>query len=90
MDVRWDPAKARENRRKHGIRFSEAEAVLYDPRALTIEDPDVTGEARYISIGHDSRSRIVVAVYTYRDEHVRLISARRATRQERTAYEKGI
>ena len=64
--------------------------MLYDPHALTIEDPDVTGEARYISIGQDSRGRIVVVVYTYREEHIRLISARRAARQERTAYEKGI
>jgi uncharacterized DUF497 family protein len=36
MDVRWDPAKARVKRHKHGIRFSTAEAVLYDPHALTI------------------------------------------------------
>ena len=90
MDVRWDPAKARESRRKHCVGFCDAEDALYDPHALTIEDPDAAGEVRFVSIGLNSRGRVLVVVYTYRDEHVRLISARRATRQEKTAYEKRI
>lgn len=90
MEVRWDPIKAADNLRKHGVRFSEAEDVLYDPYALTIEDPDVSTEARFVSVGLGTGGQILVVIYTYRDDHVRLISARRATRQEKIAYEKTI
>ena len=90
MDVRWDPAKAIANLRKHGVRFSDAEAVLYDTHALTIEDPDAADEARYVSIWQDTGGLLVVVVYTYRNDHVRLISARRANRQERMAHEKNL
>ena len=51
MDVRWDPLKAARNLRKHGVRFCDAEDVLYDPHALTIEDVDAVDEARYVSLG---------------------------------------
>ena len=90
MEVRWNPVKATDNLRKHGVRFSEAEDVLYDPYALTIEDPDASTETRFVSVGLGADGQILVVVYTYRDDHVRLISARRATRQEKIAYEKTI
>lgn len=89
-DVHWDPAKAAANRSKHGVCFADAELVLYDPLALTMEDPHAEGENRFVSLGRDATGRITVVVYTYRDDHVRLISARRATRQEQRIYEKGI
>ena len=88
MDVRWDPLKAARNLRKHGVRFSDAEDVLYDPHALTIEDADAADEARYVSVGQGTGGLLLVVVYACRDDHVRLISARRAARQERMAYEK--
>ena len=90
MDVRWDPAKAESNLRKHGIRFSDAELVLYDPVALTFEDARALGEQRFVTVGADARNRVVVLVYTHRADHVRLISASRATRTERRAYEEGV
>ena len=90
MDVQWDPAKAAGNRRKHGVRFTDAEGVLYDPHALTIEDHDALAEARYVSVGRGTCGHILVVVYTYRGDHIRLISARHATHKELSAYEKRI
>jgi len=90
MEITWDPAKAESNFRKHKIRFSDAEAVFFDPMALTIEDETAESEERFVSVGGDALNRVVVVVYTYRGEDIRLISARRATRRERKAYEEGI
>ena len=90
MDVTWDPKKADTNFRKHKIRFSDAEAVLYDPIALTIEGQDAEQEKRFVSVGSDTLGRILVVVYTYRGDKIRIISARRATAKEREYYEKGI
>jgi uncharacterized protein len=90
MRAIWDPVKAKANLEKHGVRFSDAELVLYDPHGVTIEDSAAEGEQRHISIGLDAVGRILVVVYTYRGEDVRLISARLATRMERRYYEEGI
>jgi len=90
MKITWDPAKAESNFRKHKIRFSDAEAVLFDPMALTIADETAESEERFVSVGVDALNRVVVVVYTYRGNDIRLISARRATRRERKAYEEGI
>jgi hypothetical protein len=90
MPVGWDQKKAADNLAKHGVRFADAEPVLYDPRAVTLEDLAAQGERRYVTIGLDTVGRILVAVYTYREDEVRLISVRRATRRERRAYEEGI
>jgi uncharacterized DUF497 family protein len=65
MDVRWDPAKAKANFRKHGVRFSDAESVLFDPLGLSMEDAEAEGEQRFISIGRDSVGRVLVVVYTH-------------------------
>jgi len=90
MDIIWDPAKAKANLRKHGVRFSDAEAVFFDALALTTEDIDAEGENRFVTIGQDSTNRILVLVYTYRDDDIRLISASTAIRNEIKIYEKGI
>jgi uncharacterized DUF497 family protein len=90
MDVIWDPAKAEANLKKHGVHFSDAEAVLYDPLALSMEDDDSEGENRYVAIGRDAVGRVLVVVYTYRDDNIRLISARTANRKEIKVYEKGL
>lgn len=88
MEVVWDSAKAKTNRLKHGIYFSEVEPVFYDPRAISFEDPDSTEEVPYVVIGLDSLGRVIVAVYTYRDNVIRLISARKASKAERKNYER--
>jgi len=90
VDVVWDPEKARSNLKKHGVRFSDAETVLFDPNALTREDMESEGEQRFVTVGMDTLGHIFVVVYTYRGEDIRLISARAATKRERMHYEKGI
>lgn len=90
MDVEWDPGKARVNIRKHGISFSDAQTVLYDRLAISMEDRNAEGENRYLTVGSDALNRIVVVCCTYRNMKVRLISARRATKLERKAYEERI
>ena len=87
MDVLWDPEKAMVNLKKHGVRFSDAETVLFDPNALTREDMESEGEQRFVTVGMDALGRILIVVYTYRGEDIRLISARSATKREKMQYE---
>ena len=65
MEVIWDPLKAEINLQKHRVRFSDAETVLFDPLALSMEDNDAIGEDRYVAIGQDATNQILVVVYTY-------------------------
>ena len=90
MEITWDPKKADANFRKHKIRFSDAELVFFDPLALTIEEQVVSQEKRYVSVGSDALGRILVVVYIYRGDSIRIISARKATSRERKYYEKRI
>ena len=91
MNITWDRRKAEENLAKHQVAFADAEPVLTDPLALTVEDPDAKGEQRFVTVGSDAFGRILAVIYTYRGEtEVRLISARRATKNERGAYARGI
>jgi uncharacterized DUF497 family protein len=87
MDYQWDPEKAASNLGKHGIDFADAVGVLEDEWALTIKDEVVEGEQRFATLGTDFLERVLVVVYTFRGGIIRLISARRATRRERRAYE---
>ena len=87
MNFEWDTGKAISNLKKHGIDFADAVGVLEDPLALTIEHQDFTGEDRFVTIGCDLLNRILVVVYVYRGDNIRLISARSATRKERQSYE---
>jgi uncharacterized DUF497 family protein len=82
----WDPKKAAGNFRKHGVRFADAVSVFEDEQALTVAD-DADDERRWVTIGADGMGRIVVVVYTWRGERVRIISARWATRREREQYQ---
>lgn len=90
MQVTWDPKKAESNFKKHKIRFSDAEMVLYDPFAMTLDEQVVAAQQRFVSIGSDAVGRVIVIVYSYRADTIRLISARKATPSERKQYEKGI
>lgn len=85
MCVEWDPRKAEANRDKHGVCFEDATAVLYDPFAITVAD-DHAEEERFATVGRDALDRVVVVVYTWRGDTVRLISARKATARERRVY----
>jgi uncharacterized protein len=77
--VVWDPTKAQANLRKHGVRFSDAEGVLLDPSAITVEDA-ADGERRFLTIGLDIVGRVVVAVLPARGRAPHLGAAGHAER----------
>ena len=88
MKFEWDPNKAARNRRKHGVPFQEAATVFGDPLALTFRDPDHSiDEERFVTIGMSQGHRILVVAHLDREQGIRMISARKATLQERKQYE---
>lgn len=88
----WDEAKNLENQRKHRVSFEEAQTVFYDEQGILISDEDENedNEERFLLLGLSARLRVLVVCHTYRarDEVIRLISARRASRTERREYER--
>lgn len=86
----WDTAKATSNLIKHGISFDEACSTFADEKSFTIDDPiHSTEEVRLILLGQSSQKRILVIAHTHRGTKLRIISARLASKKERTLYEKG-
>jgi len=86
VEIECDPAQAVSNPKKHGVSFSEAATALLDELAVVIEDPDALGEGRWVLAGMSESTRLLSVVYTLRDDRIRLISARRATRREAKVY----
>ncbi len=86
VEVEWDARKALANLRKHRVDFADAATVFDDPLAVTIPDPDWE-EDRLVTIGHEATGRLLVVVFTWRADRLRVISARRPTPTERRAYE---
>jgi hypothetical protein len=87
----WDSRKAKANIRKHGVSFEEAATVFLDPLAITFPDPDHSKEEeREITIGLTTKHRVVFVSHCPREDHTRIIGARRATGKERRQYEEGI
>ena len=85
----WDPNKARANQHNHGVTFEEASTVFGDTLSLTIYDEEHSeDEDRLIIIGMSVQHRLLVVVHTDRGDTLRIISARRATAQERKTYER--
>jgi len=85
----WDPKKDAANQRKHGVSFDEATTVFSDERALLIEDPDHSDdEERFILLGLSAGLRTLVVCHCYREAEsvIRLILARKASRNERSEY----
>jgi uncharacterized DUF497 family protein len=88
MQFEWDPKKAKQNFKKHGVSFDEAVTAFYDPLSATFDDPDHSGdEQRYVTIGFSSKSRLLVVAHAERGEYTRIISARPATTHERRKHE---
>lgn len=84
----WDPKKALINHRRHQVTFEEAQTAFDDPFARVRDDPDHSlEEARALLLGYSRRNRLLVVAFTERENMIRLISARRATKTERTTYE---
>ena len=90
MDFEWDAGKAADNLANHGVSFEEATTALRDPLSATSRDPDHSfGEERFVTFGVSSRGRLLVVAHTDREDIIRIISAREATRTERKIYEEG-
>ena len=88
MTFAWDPKKAEENLKKHGVDFREAATVFDDTLSTTFLDADHSvGERRSLIIGMSARGRILVVSHTEAAAVIRIISARTATRRERRFYE---
>lgn len=90
MEFEWNPDKAALNVEKHSVSFQEAATVFDDPLSATFPDPNHSiGESRYIIIGISKFGQLLVVAHTDRGEKTRIISARKATRQEKRFYEEG-
>lgn len=88
----WDEQKAKANVRKHGVSFEEGSSVFADENARLKHDPEHSDEEdRFIILGFSSSLRVLVVCHVYRqDDHIiRMISARKATRNERAQYGRG-
>ena len=88
LEFVWDRDKAAANIAKHGVDFEDALTAFNDPLSLTVLDPDHSqGEERFLLVGHSKAGRLLVIAHTVRDNEIRLINARAATRRERQKYE---
>lgn len=90
LQFEWDSKKAQSNKKKHGITFEEASTIFGDLLSITIADPAHSiGEDRFITIGRSINDKLIVVVHTDRDDIIRIISARKAARNEKKQYEQG-
>ncbi|OGA45827.1 MAG: hypothetical protein A3G24_20120 [Betaproteobacteria bacterium RIFCSPLOWO2_12_FULL_62_13] len=88
MRITWDPKKAAQNLRDHGVSFEEASTVFGDSLAITIPDPDHSvGEERMITMGQSNVGQLLAVSHTEEGDTIHIISARRATSHERKDYE---
>lgn len=84
----WDARKALTNQVKHGVSFEEAMSVFSDPLARIFDDPDHSvAESREIIIGLSQNQRLLIVCFTEPSNTVRILSARKATKNERQDYE---
>ena len=91
MEFEWDENKAESNFLKHDITFEEAVTVFADPYLLFTEDSKHSQhEEREWAIGEAENGSLIVIIFTMRDDKIRIISARKATKTERKRYEEGI
>ncbi len=87
LPFEWNEDKRRANLRKHGVEFADAATAFDDDNAVTMRDEDSEEEERFVTLARDALGRLLVVVYTWREETIRLISARKATRREQKQYE---
>lgn len=91
MRFEWDDTKNKRNLKKHGVSFEEAQACFLDAHQVAFYDPDHSDkEYRELLIAHSSQGRLLCVVYTLRQDVIRIISARVATRRESNFYAQGI
>ncbi len=93
FNFEWNPTKAKQNLKKHGVRFEQASEIFLDPLAISIFDEEHSGdEDRWITLGKDRAGKLLVAIHTFSEKGedvclIRMISARKATRKEIKQYE---
>lgn len=91
MRFEWDPHKNRRNQQKHGLSFELAQKVFEDPKLLSDYNGHVNDENRWQALGQVNGMVLLLVVYTIRQHNgndiTRIISARKATKSERTLYE---
>lgn len=86
MEFEWDPRKAKQNLRKHGVDFADAVIALEDENALTIEDPE-HNELRFKTLGMGPTLNVLFVVHCEQSENgIRIISARKADKKETKVY----
>lgn len=86
----WDEVKALQNERKHGLTFEEGLTVFNDPFAITVSDSAHSGgEERWVDIGVSNRGKLLVVWYTEREDGIRIIGCRKASKNEQRIYEHG-
>lgn len=84
----WEEGKARQNVRKHGVRFEEAATVFIDPLARLYDDPDHSeSELRFLLVGYSLAGRMLLVVHAERGDTIRIISARRTSVREQKEFE---
>jgi uncharacterized protein len=89
MRVEWDEAKRESNLLKHGIDFSDVEKVFENETITIFDDRFDYGEDRFLTLGLLDE-RVVVIIHTETDKVIRVISVRKATKNEKISYFKGV
>jgi uncharacterized DUF497 family protein len=89
LEFEWDPHKAVANLAKHNVSFEEAATVFGDPLGCIVPDPRHSWiEERFVLLGHSEKQRLLAVMYSDREDVIRIISARKATRRETRDHEK--
>lgn len=87
----WDEQKRKANLKKHSVDFADVTGLFYDDETIIIEDPELHYEQRYLALGLDAISRLVVVVHLYKDDDlIRIISARKADPKEHQQFAGGL
>ena len=90
LNFEWDENKNKNNIRKHKVSFYEARTVFTSHELTEKDDLHSQDEQRYKTIGYSKRNRLLIVNHTYRGDTIRIISARKANKQQRADYEQSI
>ena len=93
MEFQWSNAKNQSHQKKHGVSFEDASTIFFDTTTKVANDPEHSfTEERFLAIGYSSKQKLLLVIHCYQDdsEFIRIISARKATKQERRQFEEGL
>jgi uncharacterized DUF497 family protein len=86
MKFEWDEEKNKQNIKDHGFGFDRAKSIFNYPYLARVDDRFDYAETRLLALGLMEGISIIAVAFSYREENIRIISARKATKQERRAY----